>query len=68
MLLSNRNLIGTLLSGMILTACTDEPKPVTPTIKPFEAQTQALEQAKQLENTVQDASEQRRQQIEAMTQ
>ncbi len=68
MLLINRNTIGTLLFGIVLIACTDEPKPVTTPIKPFEVQTQALEQAKQLEKAAQDANEQQRQQIETMTQ
>jgi hypothetical protein len=57
-----------LLSGM-LSACSD---PTTSTeqaiIKPLESQTQALEQAKQLEKSMQTAAETQRKEIEAQLQ
>jgi len=50
---------------VLITACSDQPQPAPPTIKPFEAQTHALEQAKQLDQSVQDSAESQRKAMEA---
>jgi hypothetical protein len=51
--------------SVLITACSDKPQPTPPTIKPFEAQTHALEQAKQLDQSVQDTAEAQRKAMDA---
>jgi hypothetical protein len=58
-------LVSTGILSVLITACSDEPHPTPLTIKPFEAQTQALEQAKQLDQSVQDTAEAQRKAMEA---
>ncbi len=62
--------IAVLFIGILLTACSKDPEPAVtaPPIKPFEAQQQALEQAKQLEQDMQTAAEVKRKEIEAQAQ
>ncbi len=50
---------------LLLMACSDEPQSSPPPIKPFEVQTGALEQTKQLEQNIQALQETQRKEMEA---
>jgi hypothetical protein len=57
--------VSTAIISMLITACADKPHPAPHTIKPFETQIQALEQAKQLDQSMQDTAEAQRKAMEA---
>lgn len=64
---SHRLLSAGLLS-LVLTACSEETQPKSAENKPFAAQTEALEQSKQLEQSMQQAAEDKRKEIDAQLQ